>query len=296
MAHLIGQLNKTWADSTRQRELALRQTRGLAYMAGSVLGEAPGTKTLEQAEADWEHRQRVLLGGLEGSDAQALLSPARSPTKQPNTATEPSHPSQVTSLAQRLQQPQRQSRDSTQLLPRRMALLTKRSKRCPVSSGLIVKPELNPSKASFQKKSDAISKLPRATVLLPLQPGSLTLRLSNPLESRVTVQLTPWVLHPEDGTEHPFLFQVEPFTTTIGEGFLDPGVAQPLLPTDDPTTVLARTSNSVTIKLTSSNPVHTSRAQARISLAVQGQFFTDLLELTTMELSLIHISEPTRPY
>ncbi len=137
-------------------------------------------------------------------------------------------------------------------------------------------------------------------MLLPLQPGSLTLRLSNPLESRVTVQLTPWVLHPEDGTEvcctvccaqcawqHPFLFQVEPFTTTIGEGFLDPGVAQPLLPTDDPTTVLARTSNSVTIKLTSSNPVHTSRAQARISLAVQGQFFTDLLELTTMECDLV---------
>ena len=137
-----------------------------------------------------------------------------------------------------------------------MDLLTKRSKRCPVSNSLIVKPELNPSKASFQKKSDAFSKLPRATVVLPIDPSGdcLMVRFSNPLEAMVRIYVKVWDFCDTDG-DNSYLFNCVPFSTTIGEGFLDPGVSQPLTPEDDPSVIMTRTSNSVIVKLTSSTPV-----------------------------------------
>jgi len=294
MAHLVGQLNKQWSDATRQRELLQRQARGLAYMSGTLHGESPALKSIEDVELDWEQRQQALLGGVESEGVESP-SPARTPMK--DTAAAPRSIAETSSLDQRLRQPQHQARNSGQLEPRRMDLMTKRSKRCPVTNNLIIKPELNPSKASFQKKSDALSKLPRVTVVQCPSRSCLMLRFSNPLETQVTITVEPWQYSAAEATDgagaedcvkdQPYLFNVEPFTSTVGEHFLDPSVTQPLLPNDDPERVVSRTSNSIIVKFTPSSPVTAEFVQARVSVTVDGEFFQDLPEFNQMKFQLI---------
>jgi len=296
MAHLVGQLNKQWGEASRQRDKLQRQARGLAYMSGHHHGEAPPLKTIEEVELDWEKRQQALLGGVEPEEPETP-SPVRCASPKPQPAPAPRSMTETSRLEQRLRQPQNQARNLGQLEPRRMDLMTKRSKRCPVSNQLIVKPELNPSKASFQKKSDAISKLPRVTVVQSPSRSCLMLRFSNPLETQVTITVNPWEFSgAESGNaaaaeteaqDKPYLFVVEPFTSTIGECFLDPTLTQPLLPNDDVDRVVSRTSNSVIIKFTSSSPVSADFVQARISVTVDGEFFQDLPELKQMKFEFV---------
>jgi hypothetical protein len=99
----------------------------------------------------------------------------------------------VSSIAQRTRQPS-SGVASSELIPRRIALMTRRTRHCARCDKLLVKPDHTPRQCDYSRLHTALAYLPRITLLqLPRwqyrADQVLTVRVSNPLTHAVAVSL-----------------------------------------------------------------------------------------------------------
>ncbi|TPX34186.1 hypothetical protein SmJEL517_g03075 [Synchytrium microbalum] len=104
---------------------------------------------------------------------------------------------QVSTLHQRLLQPEHQPRDVTQLGPRRIKLRTKLTRRCRTCEHILIKPEQKASVNKLTVKLTASDFLPTITIappfpstpILETQPVRFVLRFANPTIQEISVSL-----------------------------------------------------------------------------------------------------------
>lgn len=271
MERLIQHFTQAAAAAAQAAADEQKQKRGLGFMGS--LGEQPkglkGEGAVKDATQEWENKQHQL--GYSGPRQPG--SPIKGTEFPPGAPSDPKlRPS---SLAQRHRIPDTQPREVDGMAPRRSLLMTKRSKRCPVSQNLLVKPELNPTKVSFHMRQDALSYIPRISVVKAMNRDTLLVRFTNPLDHTVRFRLEAWVRPGADGpTPKPFLLPVPDLTTTIGaheelEFMAEKEVA--LGDDDDAAWVHSRSTNSVVIYLRSDAAIGAPLVQARLAVTVQIQ-------------------------
>jgi len=288
MKRLITQFSKAAVEAATAAADAQKQRRGLAFMGTLASQPKPPKKTIDEISKEWDAKQHEL--GYTGPRQQAMVSPVKAPLAAGNIDAVPLNA--TSSLVQRLRQPESQDCELSSLFPRRAALLTKRSKRCPVTNSLVVKPELNPSKASFQKKTDALQYVPKITVLHPRKADMVLLRFTNPMDHVVTFTLTQWLRPGDTEQEKPFLFKIPEICTTIGsmeELPLLQDKVKPLSEEDDPSIIHSRTTNSVVIRLQSA-PVSTPLIQLRLKVMLKVEE-EELDEITFCSIVNVPLTE-----
>ena len=228
----------------------------------------PPKKSVVEIKKEWEAKQSQL--GYEGPRQEVSASPVKPEATAGDV--DALSLSEVSTMEQRLRQPDTQEASLASLLPRRQSLLTKRSKRCPVTKSLIVKPEMGASKASFQKNHAAFRFVPRITVCHAPKADLLLVRFTNPLEHLVSFSVEPWYRPGDKDKDKPFLFPVPSVSTTVGgkediEALADK--PRELREDDDPSMVHSRTTNSVVLKFAAPKALTTPLMQARLKMTVK---------------------------
>nr|CAD7403766.1 unnamed protein product [Timema cristinae] len=140
------------------------------------------------------------LGGLAykddgGNAPEVLASIATEEVEQlpEDIFTKPIDISKVTTLPQRLSQPDFQPLLTQGLLPVHKQFLIKRSQRCRVCEHNVSKPEYNPSSTKFKIQLFAYYHVPEVRLVTcePLRPGDISeliIKLSNPTQHQTTIQ------------------------------------------------------------------------------------------------------------
>lgn len=110
--------------------------------------------------------------------------------------TKPVNLSQVTTLAQRLAQPEFQTELVSDLFPAHKHLMIKRSQRCRSCEHNVSKPEYNPGSIKFKIQLAAYYHVPEIRIVTcePLQvdkQAELIIKLCNPTQHQTTVQFLP---------------------------------------------------------------------------------------------------------
>nr|CAD7266176.1 unnamed protein product [Timema shepardi] len=143
------------------------------------------------------------LGGLAykddgGNAPEVLASIATEEVEQlpEDIFTKPVDISKVTTLPQRLSQPDFQPLLTQGLLPVHKQFLIKRSQRCRMCEHNVSKPEYNPASTKFKIQLFAYYHVPEVRLVTcePLRPGDvseLIIKLSNPTQHQTTIQFAP---------------------------------------------------------------------------------------------------------
>jgi len=268
MDRLVKHFSAAAAEAAAAAADAQKQRRGLAFMGTLAAAPKPAKKAVVEISKEWEAKQSQL--GYMGPRQEAPASPVKPEATAGDV--DALSISEVSTLEQRLRQPDTQEVAVASLLPRRQSLLTKRSKRCPATKNLIVKPEMGASKATFQKNHAAFKFIPRVTVCHAPKADLLLVRFTNPLEHLVSFSVEPWRRPGDKDKDKPFLYPVPDVSTTVGakediEALADK--PRELRDDDDPALIHSRTTNSVVLKFAAPAPLSTALMQARLKVTVK---------------------------
>jgi len=267
MERLVKQFSASAVEAAAAAADAQKQRRGLASAMGIFgSGAKLPQKSTDEITMEWETKQRAL--GYEGPREESICSPVKLPPAAGDMDQFPLD--QISNLMQRHRQPDTQSPVIVNLLPRRTSLLTKRTKRCPVTKDPIVKPDISAAKATFQLKRTAFQFIPKITVGRAPKADMLLLRFTNPLDHAVSFEMTQWFRPGDEQTEKPYLFPVPSVSTTIGakEDFL-PDKPKELRDDDDQVRIHSRTTNSVVVRLIAAEAITSPVIQARLKVTVK---------------------------
>lgn len=189
---LVEQLQKAEKEALKEKKQATlgRTKKGTTQLFFKSLA-TPNSSEAVLLPIKWQDVDKTLEEKQKKLGHQTKATTTDSHSHQTNTI--PRDPSVVSTLPQRLRQSS-QSREVTELLPRRKHLLTRISKKCKVCDKALVKPDISPAKVAFSRKHIALLYVPVVTLvptkLFLKQAGSLLFKITNPLQSQSQMKLT----------------------------------------------------------------------------------------------------------
>jgi len=177
----------------------------------------------------------------------------------------------VATLQQSLTQTTILPKKTSQILPKRKLLLTRRSKYCSKCDKLLIKPDLNSTKIEFKRQHIAISYIPKFSIasLFPISAtgeSMLNLKISNPVHSIMTITIK----------KHPFSGQTAEVDLNLESTFLSPkdhddedeNIEIKSLKSKDEKVIIERKSNWMTMQL----PIKIKSDVAKFILEISAKF------------------------
>jgi len=161
---------------------------------------------------------------------------------------------EISNLSQRFQNLYSQPISQKKLTPKRVHLLTRRSKHCSKCDKLMIKPDLNPNKIEFKRQHVALMYVPRITIgLLPPLPLNVEtpvlVKFWNPVHSLMSLTISNYSGYGDSTADVQVLLPSTFMSPRDHDDEDETAEIKSLKAKDDPTAISERKTNWVIIKL-----------------------------------------------